>query len=799
MLQVRFTGVRARILAIALIPSVVLLAIGGIFAGYLAIQGQHARNYAEIIDRNMQWIRSLIVAVEQEEIQSIWRLAGNDRDPRVLADARANFDKSLQAIGPVLADYRALGTLQDSASAAFDQLRTQLPLIRQGVDNGTLPIADAYHFYGVLLQQDSSFDALAKNKSVPDATSALQMEQTANLLHVISASSSAEALTIAAASPAGLPAPLLEEYRDQVGYYHASIGQLASTLDAADNRRAQDIAASPAWQQMGVMEDALLRPEFTKYGNPAPLPMSINDWRHAADQVSQQLVALWVDTNVAAMNHMRSAAADRADNSLLAGGSLAGFAIVTFVLSLWLANRLIGRLRRLRTETLALADEHLPETMRKLTSGEPVDLEKDTTTLDFGTDEIGSVADAFNRAHTAAVGAAVTEARTREGVRAVFLNIAHRSQIVVHRQLEILDEAERRQEDPALLEIFFRLDHLATRERRNAENLVILGGGQPGRKWRRPVALLELVRGAVAETLDYARVQTGRLPEVFVVGTVVADLIHLLAELVDNATSFSPPQSRVEVSGTVVGKGVVVEISDQGMGMAPDDLERANTMLTDPPDFGVATLSVDSRLGLFVVAQLAQRHRISVRLSDSDYGGIRAIVLIPNTLTTTEPNAVDRLPQYLYGHRADTPPPVAEIPGGLVGEIPALSQTRPDPAPTPVATLPPTRSIPEGPRHPNPANTQPPEAPPYGSRPALPKRRRQASLAPELAKEQAPQKDSGSRRARTAEQARNLMSAIENGTRQGRQAEADPYPTSRMTASPPTDEQDGEGDFFSRK
>ncbi|MGY2063735.1 sensor histidine kinase, partial [Nocardia gipuzkoensis] len=170
------------------------------------------------------------------------------------------------------------------------------------------------------------------------------------------------------------------------------------------------------------------------------------------------------------------------------------------------------------------------------------------------------VAKAFNQAHTAAVAAAVTEARTREGVRSVFLNIAHRSQMVVHRQLEILDEAEQKQEDPALLETFFKLDHLATRERRNAENLIILGGGQPGRQWRRPVPLVELVRSSVGETLDYARVRTARMPQVFVVGSVVADLIHLLAELVDNATTFSPPQSRVEVTGNIVGKGVVVEI-----------------------------------------------------------------------------------------------------------------------------------------------------------------------------------------------------------------------------------------------
>ncbi|MTJ63724.1 HAMP domain-containing protein, partial [Nocardia seriolae] len=158
--------------------------------------------------------------------------------------------------------------------------------------------------------------------------------------------------------------------------------------------------------------------------------------------------------------------------------------VVAILVALALANRIIGRLRRLRDRTFDLADVQLPETMRRLSAGELLDAEVDKPGPDFGRDEIGQVAEAFEHAHATAVGAAITEARTREGVKSVFLNIAHRSQVVVHRQLEILDAAESQQEDPALLDIYFRLDHLATRERRNAENLIILAGGRPGRQWR---------------------------------------------------------------------------------------------------------------------------------------------------------------------------------------------------------------------------------------------------------------------------------------------------------------------------
>ena len=228
--------------------------------------------------------------------------------------------------------------------------------------------------------------------------------------------------------------------------------------------------------------------------------------------------------------------------------------------------------------------------------------------------------------------AAVAEARTREGISTVFLTIAHRSQVVVHKQLALLDRAERDEANGDQLELLFQLDHLATRSRRNAENLIILGGEQPGRRWRNPVALMDLVRGAVAESTEYTRFQTRPVPEVRIAAHVVADVVHLLAELMDNATAFSPPESPVIVSGVIVGRGVVVEVIDQGLGMSESEFAERNAMLADPPDFSVAALSGNSRLGLFVVAKLAGRHDISVRFTESEYGGVRAVVLIPSAL-----------------------------------------------------------------------------------------------------------------------------------------------------------------------
>ena len=229
----------------------------------------------------------------------------------------------------------------------------------------------------------------------------------------------------------------------------------------------------------------------------------------------------------------------------------------------------------------------------------------------------------------------------------MFLNIAHRSQVIVHRQLKALDEAERTQEDPDQLDLLFQLDHLSTRARRNAENLIILGGKQPGRQWRNPVAIDDVVRGAVAETEDYARVSVGQLPETAVQGAAVGDVVHLLAELVDNATAYSPPQSRVELRGNAVGRGVVLEVEDQGLGIEQERRAELNRMLANPPEFSVMTLSAEPRLGLFVVARLAGRHGINVTLRESAYGGTRAIVLLRTDLIQSEPEKepVDEIPQ----------------------------------------------------------------------------------------------------------------------------------------------------------
>ncbi|WP_433654033.1 sensor histidine kinase [Nocardia sp. CA-128927] len=774
-------GVRTRILAIALIPSLTLLVVGVGAAGYLVAEGTKAKEWAVQNQNAIPHTRELMEAVQQERRLTLAQLAGDDTAPPALAAARIRLDGAMRGLIEASTGLREVDDSKIGDDVAgFNTLLSQMTQVRMATDAGQLQPSDAYMFYNRILDVISVGTEIAE-QSAPDTEIGVAIADGMRFLNVAESMARSNALGVMLATTNG-PTPIpIEEFLRQVGFYHNEIGNLSTEFPSGPmHHRLQQLTGSNAWQQLSQMETALAQRYFAAQANAAnsansssgsnssssssagtakqslqTLPLSTTDWQNAAAEVNRSLIDVWISQNRRSQELAEDKANTSAANSLYAGGGVLVVSIAAFLIALVLANRIIRRLKRLRKQTFALADERLPETMRRLNEGETIDPAAETPVLDFGHDEIGQVARAFQHAHAAAIGAAVAEARTREGVKAVFLNIAHRSQIVVHRQLEILDEAEQRQEDPAMLDTLFRLDHLATRERRNAENLTILGGGQPGRQWRNPVPLMDLVRSSVGETLDYARVRVSRLPEVHVVGTVVADLIHLLAELVDNATAFSPPQSRVEVSGNVVGKGVVTEISDQGMGMSDSELTRLNDMLRTPPDFGVAALSADSRLGLFVVAQLAVRHGVTVRLSESDYGGIKAIVLIPSALIVnesipaptpselTDPGRRRRLTAPMTAEPVESAQPVTGSVSTLAIESPAPYSPRPHLPPAP---------------HPD-----------SDGRPALPRRSRQTNLVPQLA-EPAPEQPAPAAPARSAEQARDLMSAIENGTRQGRRS-----------------------------
>ncbi|AOS64787.1 sensor histidine kinase [Actinoalloteichus hymeniacidonis] len=627
--------IRSRVLAIALIPSIALLVLGIGAAGYLLNQGNTAREWSNVVEAAIDPQVRFITELEEERRLSLLRLAGDTQDSGDLEQQRTQVDSVLVETGEVDAALRELNPdAMRSASDVYADSLDQLPTIRQGVDTGQLPIRDAYNFYNQLVDVIGlTLQGVAQ--TAPDPAAAGAEATATELFHLVEGMARANALGAGSIASGVISVEDMHEYRRQVDTYHVGLEQLLPRLTSEGRASYAEMTQGEAWQRLTSMENAIIdRGLSTSAGG--ELPLNVQAWQESASEVTEDLLGLWSQHHRYAQQLAATSGQGTFTNSLLAGALVLIIAVAAMVIAARLSNRLIRRLKNLRNETLDSAEVKLPALIERLSKGEEITPETDIPRLSAGDDELGEVAAAFDKAQQAAVSAAAQEAKTRAGMNAVFLNIAHRSQVVVRRQLEVLDEAESKQEDPKHLELLFKLDHLATRARRNAENLVILGGERPGRRWRNPVPLDEIVRSAVSETEGYARVQALRLPDVSMEGGVVADLIHLLAELVDNATSFSPPDSRVEVRGNLVGKGVVVEVEDQGLGIPEKERERINHTLHDPPNFEVMTLSERMRLGLFVVAQLAHRHGVTVTLAESAYGGIHAIVLIPASLMATK-------------------------------------------------------------------------------------------------------------------------------------------------------------------
>ncbi|WP_432158865.1 nitrate- and nitrite sensing domain-containing protein [Streptomyces sp. bgisy153] len=305
---------------------------------------------------------------------------------------------------------------------------------------------------------------------------------------------------------------------------------------------------------------------------------------------------------------------------LVLGISLVGAFIV--------ARSMIRSLRRLQETATKVASDRLPELVKQLSEADPQDV--DTSVESVGVhsrDEIGQVAAAFDDVHREAVRLAAEQALLRGNVNAMFTNLSRRSQGLIQRQLSLISELESREADPDQLSSLFKLDHLATRMRRNGENLLVLAGEEPGRRWTRPVPLVDVLRAAASEVEQYERIELASVPTTEVAGRVVNDLVHLLAELLENATSFSSPQTKVKVTGHALPDGrVLIEIHDTGIGLSPEDLAAINERLASPPTVDV---SVSRRMGLFVVGRLSQRHGIRIQLRPSDSGGTTALVMLP--------------------------------------------------------------------------------------------------------------------------------------------------------------------------
>jgi signal transduction histidine kinase len=364
-----------------------------------------------------------------------------------------------------------------------------------------------------------------------------------------------------------------------------------------------------------------------------PPPVLPQDWQAAVGGVAAGLSKAGTQASDA-ITAQASTNSNRTYLELILAGGLGLLAVILSIfVSIVVGRGLIRELAALRQSALELARRRLPDVVKRLAAGQDVDVSAEAPELPASSDEIGQVRQAFAAVQQTAVEAAVGQARLRQGISDIFRNLARRSQSLLHRQLALLDAMERRAKEPEELEDLFRIDHLTTRMRRHAESLIILSGEAPARAWRRPVPFVDVLRAAVAEVEDYTRIKVAANTQAAITGAAVADVIHMIAELAENAVVFSPPNTPVLISGDVVGRGFAVEIEDRGLGLSEERRAELNDLLENPPPFD---LSGSDQLGLFVASQLARKHDIRISLRGSPYGGTTAIVLIPTTLVASE-------------------------------------------------------------------------------------------------------------------------------------------------------------------
>ncbi|GAA3582954.1 nitrate- and nitrite sensing domain-containing protein [Nonomuraea rosea] len=387
-----------------------------------------------------------------------------------------------------------------------------------------------------------------------------------------------------------------------------------------------NLVASAPYKRLVEVEDEL----FGWDTNGAP-PVEPAQWKSDAETL---LTALNHDTQEE-LARAAVAAEEQKSGAYWRIGLVLALGLAVVVASLALSYRfgrsLIDELRRLQASAVELAEQRLPWLVERLRRGEDVDPATEAPGLDRAeTAEVDRVVHAFSAVRRTAVEAAVGQATLRKGVGQVFLNLARRNQALLHRQLALLDTMERRVDEPEVLEDLFKLDHLTTRMRRHAENLIILSDSAPARRWRDPVPLFDVVRAAVLEVEDYTRITVAPMPHApLLVGATVTDVIHLVAELVENAAVFSPPDTSVHVRSVNAANGFALEVEDRGLGLSQTTLDDLNARLAEPPEFDLAD---SDRLGLFVVSRLAGRHGIKIMLRRSPYDGTTAIVLLPSAM-----------------------------------------------------------------------------------------------------------------------------------------------------------------------
>jgi hypothetical protein len=609
------------------IPAICLSGLWGYTAAGLVDEQIQLHTDADHISSAARPAQEVLSRLQDERrLTALWQASRT-------GSARKELDAARKKTDAAFTDFRRRAPGQDTATLtartrALDSALESLADRRHAIDARTLPAADSFEYFADAASQCLALLATAVRSDDGElnrgGSATVVLAQITEMLAREDALVSGALPTrrISAADRARFIQDLAVQRAAQAGLTTQDLpGDAAATYT--------QITGSAQWTQVGSVEQAV------SDGQGTSLPQQATSWPTAADSAVGGFQGLGTDSLDALVGHATDQAHELMLATLLGTAATLAALVGSAMLALRARRSTLGLLSQIQSNTEQLASFQLPDLLSRIERGERVDPTMLASNRQQATDEFKRLSAAIDQLVHIAAESTMRQSQGREGTEKVVAQLVRRAQILIHRLISLLDDLERKHEDSDLLKDIFRVDHLATRVRRHAENLMILSGAPPGLRMASPVSITDVMRSAVAETEQYTRVRVKNTPadrRLAITGRAVADVTHLLAELIENGTSFSPPDTQLTVSAQRVGKGMAMHVEDQGLGMQPDQRERANELLARPPKVDMTALGEDPRLGHFVVARLAERHGIRVVLRESDYGGTLAVVVVPSDL-----------------------------------------------------------------------------------------------------------------------------------------------------------------------
>ncbi|MEH0845600.1 nitrate- and nitrite sensing domain-containing protein [Micromonospora sp. CPCC 205711] len=691
-LRLRDWRMRTKLATVLVIPTVAFLVLAGVQTTGLVGRTTALSDFARQVGIGRQ-ITTAIDRLQQERDRSAGELADLRR-----ADRTADRDAAAAALKP----------LQAATDQAFGELRTAAGPLADADAAWRVAYAEALEAYDQVVYIRAAIPPAVLNSDTILSNYHRSVEALLKLLAEPTPGEEHPELTDAVLRYVQLARVKELSSRIRGQLYQASRAgryDLDDPITLAD-LRAQQLAALGAFRvaasdrqvelydrtsrDAAFVTAAKLEEKSLPSGTAQPAVLPAPQWWAASEDRQELLRQLETQVLDDAVAQADEVSGDQLRATLLVVGGILVVLGLAVLLALLIGRSIANSMQLLRGQALRIAQIELPhalDRLRAVNGGVPtIDV---APAVVRSLDEIGELAEAFVAVHRSAVSVAVEQAETRRTVNAMFVNLARRSQVLVERQLELLDDLEREEADPDQLENLFKLDHLAARMRRNDESLLVLAGTESTRRWNRPVSLGAVLLAASAEIEQYQRVRHESVADLHVVGHAVGELVHMLAELLENATAFSRPDTLVRVTARAEGGGALVEIVDQGLGMSPTALEQANAVLAAPP---AADVSASERMGLFVVSHLAARHGVRVRLAGAGEG-LMARVLLPATLLAQapapeldQPASPRMLTTAVAGATRPGAPPRPAVPMQRA-ELPVAGR-RPDPTPPPAAPRP---------------------------------------------------------------------------------------------------------------